>query len=199
MPLGPKKILSTTDSSGRWYYVEHTGAAINAGRQDLEDLETRMSHYGAEFMTQRPGSTTATARALDTAESTSPLQDAVIRFNDALLQALVITGKWLSLKEKETGTVTICTDFTAVGTDQADYAALTTARTGRDISRQTLVRELQRRGTLSDDFDPEKDLEELKNEDVIQLGFTTDGKPIDPLAEDAPAPAKKEPAQAAKT
>jgi hypothetical protein len=61
------------------------------------------------------------------------------------------------------------------------------------------VRELQRRGTLSDDFDPEKDLEELKNEDVIQLGFTTDGKPIDPLAEDAPAPAKKEPAPAAKT
>lgn len=190
--MSPRKILTTPDPSGKWYYVEHAGAAIEAGRQDLKDLEEAMSHYGAEFLTERPGSTTATARALDTAESTSPLQDAVLRFNDAVEQAMVITAKWLNLPPAEAGSVKICTDFTSVGTDQNDYAALQTARDRRDISRVTLLKEYQRRGTLSDDFDEEVDMEQLKDEDATLLGSPTDGAAIDPLAaaKSAPEPAK---------
>ena len=184
MPLGPRKVLTTPDPSGKWYYVEHQGNAIAAGRQDLQDLEEKMGHYGAEFLTKRPGSTTATARALDSVESTSGLQDAVIRFNDALNQALVLTGKWIGVEKP--GQVLINTEFIPAAGDQADLSALANARTSKDISRKTYVHELQRRGTLAEDFDEEVDLEELDSEDT--LGAPVTPGPIDPLAQDQQAP-----------
>ena len=185
--IGPRRTLTTPDPSGRWYYVEHQGNAIAAGRQDIADLEEKMGHYGAEFLTKRPGSTTATARALDSAEATSSLQDAVVRFNDALNQALVLTGKWIG--EDKPGQILINTEFGLPNEDQSDYDALKTARAGRDISRKTYLHELQRRGTLADDFDPEADLEELQSEEL--LGAPTDKMPIDQQAQDEPPPPKK--------
>jgi hypothetical protein len=148
----------------------------------MQDLEEKMAHYGAEYLMKRPGSTTATARALDSAESTSPLRDAVVRFNDALNQAIVLTGKWLKIKEP--GQVLISMDFDKDGGDQADYDALKTARITRDISRKAFLHELQRRGTLGDDYDAEADLEEMQAEEL--LGSPTDKKPIDALAQDQP-------------
>ncbi len=173
--VGPHRCLTTPDPQGRWYYVEHTGAAIAAGRQDLADLEAQMAHYGAEFLTKRPGSTSATARALDSAEATSPLEDAVVRFNDALNQALSLTAKWMGLAEG--GTLEVSTDFGPEEPNAADFQALQAARQGRDISRETFLDELKRRGTLADTFDPDADLEQLRSEDL--LGSPTDGKPMD--------------------
>lgn len=183
LKVGPNQWLYTSDPQGRFYYVEHTGAAIAAGRQDLADLESQMANYGAEFLRQRPGNPTATARALDSAESTSPLQDVTIRFMDAVAVALKYTAKWLKLQQ-EGGTITLPTDF---GPEQAlieDYRALIEARKNRDISRERFTTELQRRGTLADDFDPKKNAEELEKEVGDLTGSPVDALPIDPDAEE---------------
>lgn len=162
--LGPKRVLSTRDPSGKWYYVENTGASIAAGRQDLLDLEEQMAHYGAEFLKRRPGSQTATARALDSAEATSPLEDATVRFNDALSQAMDMTREWLGIDG--IGKVEIVTDLGPDTVEAADFTALSTARATRDISRETLLAELKRRGVLADDFDPEVDQKLLEEESM---------------------------------
>ena len=65
--LSPFKWLYTPDPQGKFYYVEHSGDAIDAGRQDLHDLESQMGEYGAEFLKKRPSRETATARVLDSA------------------------------------------------------------------------------------------------------------------------------------
>jgi len=175
--IGPKRVLSTPEATGRWYYVEHGGAAIAAGRQDLLDLEEKMSGHGAEFLRKKPGSQTATARALDSAEATSPLEDVVQRFNDAVAQVMDVTGGWLGLDE--VGSVAVATDLGPETIEAADFDALKSARDRRDISRKTLLGEYQRRGVLSADFDADKDEEELRGEDVG--GAATTG-PIDLLA-----------------
>jgi hypothetical protein len=154
MAIGPRQLLGTKDANGRFYYVEHTGRAINAGRQDLIDLEEQMASYGAEFLKRQPGNATATGRALDSSEATSALQDHAIRFTDALNQAIAITGMWLNMQEP--GSAKINTEFGQGQIEDAEVKALLEARKNGDIPRETFLAELKRHGVLSDDFDPRR-------------------------------------------
>ena len=95
-------------------------------------------------------------------EVTSPLQDAVRRFEDAIEQALVLTAKWLELEDG--GSVTINTDFGPDKIDPADVNTLNAARKGGDLSRQNYLKELRRRGMLADDFDEKENTRELDQE-----------------------------------
>jgi len=165
MAIGPKQLLGTKDPQGRFYYVEHTGRSIEAGRQDLLDLEEMMASYGAEFLKRRPGNATATARALDSAEATSPLQDMTVRFMDAIDRALDITAQWLG--QEEGGTVEITTDFGPERINEAHVGALLALRESRDLSAKHMLLELQRMGGLADDFDFEANLAELASEPVL--------------------------------
>jgi hypothetical protein len=162
MKIGPRQLLGTKDPQGRFYYVEHTGKAINAGKEDLEVLEQQMAAYGAEFLRKKPGGLTATARALDSAEATSPLRDATVRFIDAIHSALSMTAKWIG--QESGGTVDIPLDFGPEEIENADMLTLFSARKNRDLSRKDFLNELQRRGALMDEFDQDKNIEELENE-----------------------------------
>jgi hypothetical protein len=191
--VGPNRTLTTPDPAARWYYVEHSGAAIAAGRTDLLDLEEQMSNYGAQYLKKRPDRESATARALDAAEATSPLQDAAMRFNDALNQALYLTAKWMKLDEG--GALSIAMDFGPEIVYPADFDALKAARQGRDISRETFLRELERRGVLGDEFDIDEDKEKLDGEAIDGMAMTG---PIDLQAVGENDPEEEEPAPPAK-
>lgn len=168
LTIGPKKWLFTPDAQGKFYYVEHTGAAIDAGDKDLENLVEMMGNYGAAFLKKRPGRETATARALDSAEGISPLQDITVRFMDAVDQCLAFHAAW---KGQETGgTVTIATDFGPEASNQSDFNVLKFTRRLGDISRKAYLAELQRRGTLQDDYDEEEDF--LQIEEEVKLGLS---------------------------
>lgn len=157
LEIGPNKWLFNPDPQGKFYYVEHTGAAISAGRQDLEDLKEAMSEYGADFLRKRASGQTATARALDSAESTSPLQDHTRRFIDAIDLAIEYTAAWLSREEGTSGSVELVTEFGPEEADANDLRTLIEARKNKDISRQAFIEELQRRGVINEDYDPDED------------------------------------------
>jgi hypothetical protein len=165
--VGPKQWLATSDAKGKFYYVEHSGAAIAAGQVDIESLEAQMSNYGAEFLKEKPGGETATAKALDSAESMSSLQAWVIDFEDAIAQALWFTAKWLN--QEDGGTVELLKDYGTREINHLDLDSLDKARGRHDISRKTYLNELRLRGVLNEDFDAEEDLEEIMDE-APQLG-----------------------------
>jgi hypothetical protein len=160
--IGPNNYLTSTEG-GEWYYVEHTGAAIEAGRKDLEALENQMASYGAEFLRQKPGGETATARALDSAENTSYLGDAVRRFEDSIAQALQFTADWMNLDQGGHVALTEI-DEEPAGTEAPTLDTLTKARAARDLSRENYLLELKRRGVLCEDFDVEQNNEQLDHE-----------------------------------
>lgn len=170
--VGPNQWLSTRETGGKVYYVEHSGKAIASGRADLLDLEEKMAKYGAEFLTKKPGRQTATARALDSAEAVSPLQDMTHRFIDAVNLALRYAADWVG--EENGGTVDLDTDFGLSSGDAGALTALGEARLNRDISREAYLRELQRYGVLDRAFVPEEDVELLINEEVLAGIATTD-------------------------
>lgn len=160
--VGPYQYHYSSDPNAKFYYLEHTGAAIESGWRDLERLEAQMAEHGADFLKKRPGNETATARALDSAESTSPLQDVTIRFSDAVAMALTYTAQWLG--GDFTGTVKISTDFGPESSDPAELGALTSSRQQRNISRKRYNAEMKRRGIYADDFDEDENAQELEQE-----------------------------------
>lgn len=190
--IGPNRYLTTETAEGEWYYVEHTGAAIAAGASDLKDLEDKMAAYGAEFLKRRPGSETATARALDSAEGMSYLQATSLDFQDAVERVLQLMGMWIGETKEVSGSVTVHTEFASGEAAAGDLETLLKLRATKDISRIALLGEFQRRGVLSDDFDAEEDATLLEEEREEMPGmdnmFNANGTPkTKPLVELDPA------------
>lgn len=167
MRIGPRQLMGTKDANGRFYFVEHAGKSIAAGRQELLDLEEQMGSYGAEFLKRKPGVQVATARALDSAESVSFLQDATIRFMNSVNTVLDYTASWVGISGKgdtKGGTVTMTTDFGPEELREADIEFLMNARKVRDISREAFITEAKRRGLISEEYNSIADLQQLFTE-----------------------------------
>jgi hypothetical protein len=162
--VGPRKLLTTSDPQSKVYYVEHAGAAIEAGVTDLERLEERMKGFAAQFLTKKPGGETATGRALDSAEAISPLQAMGVDFKDCLEQAMELTGEWLGKAVGEAGSIVFEVGEEVDLLNPAELQWLTAARAKGDISREASLEEGKRRGILPDDFDIDEDKERLEKE-----------------------------------
>lgn len=146
--IGPKEWLYTPDPAARFYYVEHKGAAIEAGRKDLQDLEKRMQSYGAEFTKERPDRESASARNLDSTEATAPLQDVTFRFNDAMNNALWMMSEWM--RKKHIGKAVVPTEFTSP--EAVELQTLYNTWNEGGLTTEEYLKELQRRGVLSEEF-----------------------------------------------
>lgn len=162
--VGPHGLLLADDPQGRFYYVEHSGAAIAAGRTDMKDLEESMALYGAQLLKPRPDRETATARSLDEAATTSNLQRMTFSFMDAVEQAMLLTANMIG--KDDGGTVRVNTDFSLNETEIVDLQTLVTARKDREISHEAFIAELKRRGVLHEDFKVADDLELLLSENL---------------------------------
>lgn len=196
--VGPHSYLHMADPQGKFYYVEHNGAAIKSGHEDLEQLKEEMASYGAEFLKKRPANEGVVARALDSAESLSALQVWVIDFRDALERCLGLTAKWMKLGDGVDGGGSVELDHDDLGLDDVEsehLTALKDARAARDISRKTYLEELKRRRVLSPDFDAEEDAGELEGEapspELMGMGRDKDGNPLPPL--EPPDPEEEDP------
>lgn len=143
-------------------YVEHSGAAIAAGRQSLLDLEERMRQTGAELLLLKPGNVTATEVNSDDEGNKCDLQRMTESAEDSLDQCLQFMADWIG--EENGGNVELFKDFGAATlSDASAQLLLTTAQAGK-ISDQTLIDEYKRRGILSPDLDFEEEKERLEEQ-----------------------------------
>lgn len=153
--LGPRKILSTQEVQGKWYYVEAEGNSIEAGRKDLEALDAEMNTLSLAPLLQDSGNITATATAVNTATSNSAVESMVNNEKSVIDQCF----RWMALFSGAAtpGTIVLNTDF-AAGIGKSDESStLRDMRKTGDISRRTEWKEQQRRAVLSEDFDPDKE------------------------------------------
>lgn len=139
-------------------FVEHSGRAIEAGRQSLQDLEERMRQTGAELLVLKPGEITATQTRSENEANRCTLQRIAESFEDALNQALQFMAMWVG--EPDGGSVELFKDFGAASLSDASAELLLKGNQAGKLSDQTLVSEWKRRGILSPDmdFETEKDL-----------------------------------------
>jgi hypothetical protein len=92
-------------------WVETNGNALEAGREDLADLEAKMDALGISISAQRSGNTTATENSINAAEANSLLKDMALALGDCLEQALSFTAMYLGTETAENGKVVVSTKF----------------------------------------------------------------------------------------
>jgi uncharacterized protein DUF4055 len=131
-------------------YVEHTGAAIEAGAESLEALEEAMRQSGAELLVLRPGPATATEVASDNAVGMCALQDTANKFEDAVNDALSMMAEFGG--QDSGGEAKLFSDFGAATLAEASASLLSGLSNSGGLSRETLFHELQRRGILAADL-----------------------------------------------
>lgn len=166
--IGPNNYFAFRDKDANLKFVEHGGNAISAGRQDLEDLKAEMAVLGLSLvMPAQPGTVTATAKAMDGAESITELQRIVMAYTTFLNETIYWTARWLGMSHEDAKAlpqVQINSDYTKLLGMDSSIQALLTARGSRDISRKALIDALKRRSLLPADFDADEDQEQLDEE-----------------------------------
>jgi hypothetical protein len=131
-------------------YVEHSGAAIGAGRDSLRDLEAKMQSYGSDMLENNGAVETATGRALRAGESNNKV--AMMALN--LASAIEKVVGWIAYFNKVAEPdfyVDINTEY-GINSAPEDLTALANARTMGDLSREDYLQEMKRRGILRNEF-----------------------------------------------
>lgn len=137
-------------------YVEHSGKAIEAGAKALKDLEEQMITTGAELLVVKPDQKSATQSNNDAEANKSELQLITEKTEDSADQVLQFMADWV--KEAEGGHVSLFKDFGAGSLSDASAQLILSLQQGGLITKETALRELQRRGTLSPDIVPTDEL-----------------------------------------
>lgn len=158
--VGPNTLAKSPNENAKLEYVEHSGAAIAAGRTDLLDIEDRMVALGAEFVTRhKSGDVTATEKAMDESGDISELAAFAQNLKDSLNVAMSMVAKLSNIEF--TGEIQLNTDL-GIMHDAINVPELVKLRALGDISREGLFE------ILNDEWDTTLDAkteaERIENE-----------------------------------
>ena len=114
LEIGPNRPILNDDPASELKFVEHSGAAIEAGRQDLIDLEDKMAVMELEMLSRpQAGPVTATARRLDAAQNHAALAGILQALRSGLNQAFMLAASWAGLPAEQAGR--LCADACGAG------------------------------------------------------------------------------------
>lgn len=144
--------------------VEHRGEAIAAGERDLEKLEHQMQLLGTAPLVQRAAAMTATGEARDEEAGMSKVESWVRAIESLLYGAYEYAAKWLEEELPENFAVNVYDDFGITQRGQDEARLLFDLHGAGAITKETLLRELKRRGYFEEAFEVEQELDRLEEE-----------------------------------
>lgn len=152
-------------------YVEHTGAAISAGRDDLLDLQEQMRLVAGKVLTrQAGGDKSATEAGLEARDGGSKLRAWCWTFQDALENILRLMALWMG--ESQGGSVVLNMDWEDIE-DPAMFQTLLQARQSGNLSRESWVYNLSRMGYLQPGRTIQEEIDALSVEGPTPIPRTT--------------------------
>lgn len=168
-------------------YVEHSGAAIEAGRKAILDLEERMRQTGAELIVLKPGDVTATQVVSENEANKCALQRICEIFEDGLDQCLQYMAEWVG--EQSGGSVSLFTDFGAASLGEASAELLLKANQSGNLSNETLFDEFKRRAILAPELEWEDEQDRIGGQGPA-MGEMMEPEPVatEPQPVQQPAP-----------
>lgn len=189
--VGAGTMARSSSAEAKLTYVEHSGAAIGSGRDDLKDLELQMQAMGLQLLVSSPGQT-ATGELRDDTKENSPLAMMAHALQDGLEQALGFMADFEGLGKDAGGSLVVNTDFGVASRDVTDQQTLLAATSNGLITHETFLREMQRRGVLADDLDVDAEIANLS-----LMAEEADAEPLQPGGPDQGQSTRRPPSQAA--
>lgn len=162
------------------HYVEHTGKAIEAGRQDILDIEDAMRRVAGQILVSESGQKSATEAALEAGEGSSQLRAWVGNFQSFLNECLRLMA--LFIREGSGGTAELDMDWdeAAVGADV--LTALSNMHAKGQITLEVLFNNLQAAGIIPEgtEFDAFKAQLEMEGPQPMPMSTTPFSPPKKP-------------------
>lgn len=161
--VGPAKVLRSSSPEAKFGYAETTGTGVTLSADALKAIESRIETAGVNLRVENAGSVTATAAAIDSADTHAGLMAVAHGFSDSLAQLLGYFAEIMGIEAPEMEAC-VNDDFGAAKGSQVGLQELTKARALGDISRKAWAKEMQRRGELAEDFDVDENEADLDEE-----------------------------------
>ena len=155
--IGSSSLTRASDPNAKLTYVEHHGYGTGAGENDLTKLEFQMQAMGLQLLDPQPGQS-ATGEVRDDIKENSRLAMWADALKDGLENALMWMTQIGGLGTNG-GSLIVNKDFGIQARGSADVQAILSAHQVGLLQKETVIREFIRRGILSDDIDPEAELE----------------------------------------
>lgn len=168
--LGPNSFVHSTNPEADLKYVEHAGAAIEAGESDLKRLEERMEILGMQPLIRQSGDVKATGQAINEAKSQAEIQAWIRDLEAALYEMFSMSAVWIGANVPDDFMVDIYSDFAMAGGSNNELAELLKARLAGQIRHATYLYEMKRRGVLSEMVDVGAEVTECQSDGNFLLG-----------------------------
>lgn len=163
MTIAPTNMFKSVNKDAKYYYVENQGGAIGAGEREIQHIEEQCEVLGAAPFVQRTANSTATGKALDRDESNSDAQ-AWVRIIERLYKTVfAIAAKWVKVELPDKFGVNIFDEFDSA-IDGSDNDFLLKMRTSGELSRETFLSEVKRRGTLAENVEVKEEMDRIESE-----------------------------------
>lgn len=159
--IGANKMITIKDDKADLKYVEHSGAALEAGRKNLEDLRVKAGYCGLKVLMgdsadKSSGQNTATEAEIDAIDANSELKIAADNFVDSINMVLYLYELYLgtaSANGQANYVAKLDGLYSVSQSDVREIAALMELKSAGEMRLETLYNELKRRGTISEDVD----------------------------------------------
>tara|TARA_R110000782_G_scaffold11741_5_gene35439 strand:+ start:1562 stop:2992 length:1431 start_codon:yes stop_codon:yes gene_type:complete len=176
--ISASQAVTSLDPAGTLQWVEHSGAAINAGRNDLQDLAQQMQALGLQLLVSSHD--TATGAMLDSTKETSTLSMMADNLKDALEVAL----GWMAFyagEAEQSIKVEVNKDFGIVPLTAQEVQVMQADVNLGLLSKEAYYAERKRRGFLSPDLDTERDMDLIESTSTELTGDALDISGPSPL------------------
>lgn len=165
---GPTSFFKTTNHEGDLKTVEYKGTGIKAGAEDLKALEQRMELMGLQPLIERTANSTATGKVLDETKTINDIQAWIRALENTLNNAYEAGAQWLNQNAPKDLTIDIFSDFEISMQGTKDLQTLIQMQKDDIITTETLLREVKRRGVLSDSFEVDEEIKSIARRDDLE-------------------------------
>lgn len=175
--IGPTRCFFSDSEQSDMKYVEIQGNSILLGQKDVEDIELKMEILGGLPMTKQQ-SRLATSVRIDSDRNSSQLQCWIRNTERGLEDAIKLACEWRKIPAPEELSVDLYSDFETAMLGESDSDFMLRVRQAGEISQETFLKEIRRRGKLADSVDVQEELTRLSNEVRSELEeFIPDAEP----------------------
>lgn len=164
-------------------YMESTGAALSALREELQDIERRMGSQGFDMLRREPGTyQTATGERVQNTKSESKLARAVRSLEDAAEGMLQAMADFRGIKEGG-GSVTLQQEFADTILTPDEVRLLMELEQRGELTLETLLTEIQKGGRMLQGVDVQQEVQAIEEQQATEpavqpVPVGRDGTPV---------------------
>jgi len=159
--ISPNTVIQNDNPNSEVKWVEVSGTAAKVGMDAIEASEKKMGLMSLELLSKVDSKSTATAAKIDAMESFSVLQSVGKTVEQTIDKAISFTYKYMGITDSNTVAKINLDDAVVTGTVE-DIKYLLDMFDANVITKETTLKEVKRRGMLSEDLNIEEEIGKLE-------------------------------------